>query len=148
MDKKGNIYGIFLVAGLFVAVAALLTSNPSTTGMVIQEITANGKPVVVSDTKESCFGNVQHGSCLETKPLFCDNGNFEYNCFACGCNPGESCTGFGTCEILEQCADGSFYNECSFLRGKFCDNGALTDNCELCGCDESETCSDGKCIPP
>jgi len=147
MNKRGNFYGVLLSLLMFVTLIALFTSEPEITGQVIKE-TQQEKTIALETTQEQqfCSGGIQHGSCSNTKPLFCDNGNLVYNCYECGCNEGKTCGSFGVCEQLQKCADGSFYGECSFLKGKFCQDGTLINNCELCGCNEGKVCSNKKCV--
>ena len=146
MDKKANLLGGLLAILLFVSLGALFFAKPSSTGFVVEE--AQMQRATEPDyVPQSCFGNVAHGSCIETKPLYCNDGVFVYNCFACGCNKGEQCSQYGVCEPVEECVDGSLIGECStILNGKFCEEGSLIDFCELCGCDDGSTCQNNKCV--
>ena len=147
MNKRGNFYGILLALLMFVSLIALFTAEPEITGFVVKEAQQD-KIIVLETTQEqdSCSGALQHGSCSNTRPLFCDSGNLIYNCYECGCDEGKTCSEQGVCDPIRNCADGSIYGECSFLRGKFCADGTLINNCELCGCDEGEICSNTKCV--
>ena len=145
-NKRGNFHGTLLVILMFIAIFALFTAKPETTGFVVQEI-SNSELNSNDDLGLSCAGKIGHGICSQTKPLFCDDGNLVYNCFECGCGEGETCTEFGTCGEIEKCADGSIYGECSTgLKGNFCNDGELKPNCELCGCEADELCNDNKCV--
>ena len=156
MNKKSNFYGILPALLMFVSVIALFASKPETTGFAVKEaknndlIEANNQDNIRinenNNIGNSCIGDIQHGSCSNTMPLYCNNGNLIYKCTECGCSEGETCTEFGTCAALERCADGSIYGECSFLNGKFCQEGKLVFDCSLCGCDEGYACSDNKCV--
>lgn len=154
-NKKSNFYGILLSLLMFVSIIALFASEPKTTGFAVKEqdstlIEKNNQNDIGDNEKNNfgspCVGNIPHGSCSNTRPLYCGNGILVYKCTVCGCNEDETCTEFGTCAKIEKCADGSIYGECSFLNGKFCDNGNLVFNCNLCSCDEGYVCSDNKCI--
>ena len=154
LNKKSNFYGVLLAALMFVSLLALFTSEPKTTGFVVNEqdnlAEINNQDDIEFNENDnignSCVGDVPHDSCSNTKPLYCDNGNLIYKCTECGCNEGETCTEFGTCAKIEKCVDGSIYGECSFLNGKFCDDGNLVFNCNLCGCNEGYVCKDNKCV--
>lgn len=146
-NKKSNFYGTLLAFLMFFTLIALFTSEPEITGFVVKETEQSKADINVNEKRNNCVADIQHGSCSNTKPLYCDDGSLTYNCFECGCDEGLSCGEFGVCEELEKCADGSFYGECSFLNGKFCQDGTLVNNCELCGCNEGYACSNGKCIP-
>src|SRR3989338_5591256 len=142
-NKKGNFAGVLFTLLMLVAIFALLTSEPKTTGFAVLEKETKGIPKQINSF---CAGNIAEGKCSNTKPLFCNNGDLTYNCYECGCNQGETCGQFGVCEKIEKCTDGSIYGECSFLKGKFCNEGTLVDYCELCGCDEGKVCNSGKCV--
>ena len=152
-NKRGNFLGILLALLMFVSLAALFTSNPKTTGFVVNEAQQYKGDIVVNENSnannnviESCPDNTQNGKCSNAKPLLCNNGNLYYDCYKCGCNQGETCSDFGICEQIQKCADGSIYGECAFLKGKFCQDGTLVDNCNLCGCEEGKVCSNNRCV--
>lgn len=152
LNKRGNFYGVLLALIMFVSLLALFTSEPKTTGFVVQETEQSKGDIVVNDNNiesniaEFCYDGTLNGKCSGTKPLICDNGNLYYDCYKCGCNAGETCGDFGICEPIQKCADGSIYGECSFLKGKFCSDGNLIDDCGLCGCDEGEICQNNRCV--
>lgn len=143
--KNITIHGFFFFVLMAFTISVILFSEPETTGFVVME---EDNAIILDETSGmDCVGSIPSGSCSDTKPLYCADGQLRYNCFKCGCNEGESCSDFGVCETLEKCADGSFYGECSTgLKGSFCDEGALIPNCQLCGCEEDETCAGNRCV--
>ena len=147
--KNVTFHGFFFFILMSFTIGVILFSEPKTTGFVIKE-PENDIARLNYQTEEYgllCVGNIPHGECSNTKPLYCDSGQLRYNCYECGCDEGQSCGDFGVCETLEKCADGSFYGECSTgLKGSFCDEGSLIPNCNLCGCEESEICSNNRCV--
>ena len=149
LSKRGNFFGVLLALLMFGSILALFTSNPQTTGFVVQEAKQYKEDIAVNqndNVAEFCSDNTKNGECSSTKPLICNNGNLYYSCYKCGCPAGTTCSEFGICDPIQKCADGSIYGECSFLKGKFCQDGTLVDNCNLCGCEEGKVCSNNRCV--
>ena len=136
--KRANFYGILLSLLMVISILALFNAKPQITGAAVTEI---------EKRNEGCIGGIPLDTCSNTKPLYCVDGQLRYNCYECGCNSGESCSDHGFCEILDKCADGSFYGECSTLiQGSFCDSGNIIKKCSLCGCGSGEVCEKDKCV--
>lgn len=97
--------------------------------------------------ENTCADGTLNNQCSSSKPKYCDNGHFVYNCSLCGCQDGYDCRSDGICrEPLPSCQDGTMFNACSSDMPYYCSNGSLFPNCRLCGCSNNYICqSDGTC---
>ncbi|MFH0837320.1 MAG: hypothetical protein V1870_04275 [Candidatus Aenigmatarchaeota archaeon] len=81
-----------------------------------------------------------HGACLGSKPYYCNNGTYVYNCGVCGCPDNNYiCNKTGGKCVMIRCGDGTEPGQCSkTVSGTMCIKSRnyyyLSGNCSVCGC--------------
>ena len=130
LAKRGNFYGIFVLALILITIIGIITSSPSPTGFAVEG--------------NKCFDGTDSGQCSSIKPKYCDNGALKSNCGRCGCSEDEVCQSDGSC--LLKCSDGTPFGQCSENKPLLCFKGSLESNCFECGCFPGQIClNNGSC---
>ena len=101
VSQNANYYGILLLLLAFVTIIGLFTSEPKTTGLVVEEVKLvqeEKQPDSFFDVKiiendpRTCIDGSLNGECSSLiKPKYCLYGTLVDYCELCGCDKEEVC---------------------------------------------------------